>query len=96
MKTRSALITAALITAAAPVWGQAVGTAVGPVNSGVQSVSPIPDFSGIWSHPFFPGFEPPVSGPGSVVNKSRRRQVFGDNGRPLPATSNVLVGNGLS
>jgi hypothetical protein len=30
-----------------------------------------------------------------VVNKSRRRQVFGDDGRPLPATSNALVGNTL-
>jgi hypothetical protein len=97
MKTRSTLITAALLTAPAmPAWGQAVGPVVGPLNSsGVQSVSPIPDFSGIWSHPFFPGFEPPVSGPGPVVNKSRRRQVFGDDGRPLPATSNALVGNTL-
>jgi hypothetical protein len=38
--------------------GQAVATA-------------IPDFSGIWSHPSLPGFEPPVSGPGPVLNKSR-------------------------
>jgi hypothetical protein len=31
----------------------------------------IPDFSGIWAHPSIPGFEPPASGPGPVVNKSR-------------------------
>jgi hypothetical protein len=44
-------------------------------------------------HPFFPGVEPPTSGPAPVVNKSRARQVFGDDGRPLPATNNALVGN---
>jgi hypothetical protein len=75
MKSRSALITAALLAAPAmPAWGQAVAPAVGPLNnSGVQSVSPIPDFSGIWSHPFFPGFEPSVSGPGPVVNSGQIR-----------------------
>jgi hypothetical protein len=30
-----------------------------------------PDFSGLWGHPSWPGFEPPASGPGPVVNKSR-------------------------
>ncbi|HEX3486467.1 MAG TPA: hypothetical protein VHT51_15495 [Micropepsaceae bacterium] len=35
--------------------------------------APIPDFSGIWSHPFLTGFEPPASGPGPVTNRSRRR-----------------------
>src|SRR5271168_4913358 len=33
-----------------------------------------PDFSGIWAHPTIPGFEPPASGPGPVVNKSRTRE----------------------
>jgi hypothetical protein len=49
-----------------------------------HSAAPIPDFFGIWSHPSFPGFEPPASGPGPVVNKSRRPQVNFD-GRILPA-----------
>jgi hypothetical protein len=38
-----------------------------------QSTPSIPEFSGIWAHPFFPGFEPPASGPGPVLNKSRTR-----------------------
>jgi hypothetical protein len=59
-----------------------------------QSTASIPDFSGIWAHPYIPGFEPPASGAGPVLNKSRTRQVFGDDGRPLPATTNVLVSNG--
>jgi hypothetical protein len=59
-----------------------------------QSTASIPDFSGIWAHPYVPGFEPPASGAGPVVNKSRMRAIFGDDGRPLPATTNLLVSNG--
>jgi hypothetical protein len=36
-----------------------------------QGSASIPDFSGMWAHPSFPSFEPPASGPGPVVNKSR-------------------------
>jgi hypothetical protein len=36
-----------------------------------QGTASIPDFSGMWSHPFLPGFEPPTSGPGPVTNRSR-------------------------
>jgi hypothetical protein len=53
----------------------------------------IPDFSGIWSHPSFPGFEPPASGPGPVVNTMRRPQVAGVDGRTLPEVNDVLVSN---
>jgi hypothetical protein len=42
--------------------------------------------------PPFPGFEPPASGPGPVVNTSRRPQANFD-GRILPAGNNVLVSN---
>jgi len=52
-----------------------------------------PDFSGIWSHPSFPGFEPPSSGPGPVVNKSRRPQVADVDGKALPADTSILVSN---
>jgi len=95
MNTRSSVVAAALLTAAAvPASGQTAGPAGGPANGGAQGAASIPDFSGIWSHPYiYPGFEPPASGPGPVVNKSRARQVFGDDGRPLLATSNVLVSN---
>ena len=46
-----------------------------------QGAAP-PDFSGLWSHPYLPGFEPPASGPGPVTNRSRLR------GGPQPAVSN--------
>jgi hypothetical protein len=54
-----------------------------------------PDFSGVWGHPYVPAFEAPESGPMPVVNKSRRRQVFGVDGNPIapgadaPVTSNT-------
>jgi hypothetical protein len=51
----------------------------------------VPDFSGIWAHLSIPGFEPPLSGPGPVVNKSRIRQRFGIDGRPLQAANAPLV-----
>src|SRR5215467_414766 len=67
---------------------QTVTLAAGPANGGAS----IPDFSGIWSHPSFPGFEPPASGPGPVVNKSRQPQMNFD-GRVLPADNDILVSN---
>jgi hypothetical protein len=46
---------------------------------------------GFWSHLSLPGFEPPLAGPGPVVNKSRMRQVFDGNGRPLPPGSGAFA-----
>src|SRR3954470_72402 len=34
------------------------------------AAAPAPDFSGVWARPYV-GFEPPVSGPGPVLNRSR-------------------------
>ncbi len=64
------LAAAASVTGA---FGQAVTPAVGPTGSGAPNTASIPDFSGIWSHPYFPGFEPPASGPGPVTNRLRLR-----------------------
>src|SRR3954453_18470427 len=54
----------------------ALAQAVPPAGGIAQSA--IADFSGKWVHPYFPGFEPPASGPGPVVNKSRRRDGVGN------------------
>src|ERR1700682_2818396 len=78
--------------AASPVWGQDAARTAGPASSGARGAASIPDFSGIWSHPSFPGFEPPAAGARPGVNKSRRPQVNFD-GRVLPAGNNVLVSN---
>jgi hypothetical protein len=42
-------------------------------DSGTHSGASIPDFSGIWRHPWLPGYEPLASGPTSLKNLSRRR-----------------------
>src|ERR1700693_5891170 len=73
------------VAAATPAFGQTLDRTVAPAA--------IPDFSGIWSHPSFPGFEPPASGPGPVVNTSRRSQGADAEGVILPAGNRVLVSN---
>ena len=74
----------------------ALGQTVTPLASGSsesQAAVSLPDFSGIWSHPGFPGFEPLASGPTSVINTVRRPQTTDANGRILPPVNNLLVSN---
>jgi hypothetical protein len=101
------LMMALSAAAATPALGQDVAPAVGGANSTAQSGAFIPDFSGIWSHPSLPGFEPPPSGPGPVVNKSRERrgpqagrgnlaQLVGDYSNPIlkPEAAEVVRKDG--
>jgi hypothetical protein len=96
--------TAVSVTAAS---GQAVTPPAGPTGSDAQSAASIPDFSGIWSHPYWPGFEPPASGPGPVTNRSRLRggpqrgvgdprQFVGDYTNPIlkPQAAEVVKKHG--
>jgi len=54
----------------------------------------VPDFSGVWGHPYlFPSIEQPLSGPGPLLNTYRRKQVVDADGRPLPATPGVFPGD---
>ena len=59
-------------------------------SMGADKKSPVPDFSGVWAHPFLTGFEPPASGPGPVTNRMRRRdgvanfqRLVGDYTNPI-------------
>src|SRR5580658_3191347 len=74
MQRRYFLLLVTLTAAATPALAQTVAPAIGPVSK--QSAASAPDFSGFWSHLSLPGFEPPLAGPGPVVNKSRTRQLF--------------------
>jgi hypothetical protein len=58
--------------AAPPAFGQEAASAPAPAGGAARAAA-IPDFSGIWAHPYFPGFEPPATGPGPIVNRSRTR-----------------------
>ena len=79
MRLRTLLNAAVLsVVAAAPVFGQ---TASGDA---------VPDFSGIWAHPWLPGFEALASGPTALVNLSRtpegrsiQTRLVGDHNNPI-------------
>jgi hypothetical protein len=88
---------------ATSAWGQNAAPAIGLASSGRPSAASIPDFSGIWGHPYFPGFEPPASGPSPVTNKSRLpngasnpRQLVGDYSNPIlkPQAAEVVKRHG--
>src|SRR5215470_17036696 len=80
MKLRTILKAAALAAiAAAPQFGQA---APGGASK--------PDFSGIWAHPWLPGFEATASGPTALINLARTKegrsiqtQLVGDYKNPI-------------
>jgi len=97
------LVVALAAAVATPAFGQTAAPAAGPATSGTASTGPIPDFSGIWAHPFLPGFEPPRSGPGPVTNRSRRpdgrsnwNQLVGDYTNPIlkPEAADVVKKHG--
>ena len=104
VQRRDFLLLVALAAAAAtPAPGQTAAPAVGPANGGTQGAASIPDFSGVWAHPSWPGVEPPLSGPGPVVNKSRLRtgesngnQLVGDYTNPIlkPQAAEVVKTHG--
>jgi len=56
-----------------------------------QGTASIPDFSGIWSHLMFPGFEPPLSGPGPVTNRSRLPNGVGNVGQLVGDYTNPIL-----
>jgi hypothetical protein len=60
-----------------------------------QGTASLPDFSGAWGNPYLYGIEPPLSGPGPVVNKARRRLGFDVDGRRLPPATAPLVSSAI-
>jgi hypothetical protein len=67
------------VVAAAPAFGQAA-----------PGGGAVPDFSGIWAHPWLPGFEALPSGPTALVNLSRtpegrsiQTRLVGDDKNPI-------------
>jgi hypothetical protein len=86
---RNFLSLVAVVVATMPAWGQAA-----PLS--------VPDLSGIWAHLTWPDFEPPLSGPGPVTNRSRRAgagdnyQLVGDYTNPIlkPHAADVVKKHG--
>ncbi|HEY2229826.1 MAG TPA: hypothetical protein VGI22_19215 [Xanthobacteraceae bacterium] len=74
-----------------------------PVAGHPEGSASIPDLSGMWVHPYFPGIEPPASGPRPVFNRLHRpdgagsgREFVGDYTNPIlkPAAAAMVKRHG--
>src|SRR5438045_5497498 len=70
MQRNFLLLVAVATVAAMPAMAQ-TASAVRPAGNETERAAAIPDFAGVWTHPAFPWFEPPASGPGPITNLSR-------------------------
>ena len=70
MRRNFLLVLATTTAAAMPAAGQ-TPSAAGTAASTTHTAAPIPNFTRVWTHPVFPWFEPPASGPGPITNLSR-------------------------
>jgi hypothetical protein len=75
----------------ATAWAAALVCSSAFTQGRSQVTASLPDLSGLWGNPYLYGIEPPLSGPGPVVNKSRQRQNLDVDGRRLPAANAPLV-----
>src|SRR5207244_3170740 len=92
---REFLLFVAVATAAAmPAMAQPTSAAA-PAGSKTHSAASIPDFTRVWTHPAFPWFEPPASGPGPITNLSRwpEQRPAGLSGSAALPPSKVGVSN---
>jgi hypothetical protein len=103
MKMRRDFVSLVILaaTAVVPAGGEAAEPAIARA-SGTQNAAAIPDFSGTWAYQFCCGFQPPLSGPGPVANRSRRNdagsryQYVGDYTNPIlkPNAAEVVKKHG--
>src|ERR1700680_113209 len=94
-KQRDFLLLAMLAArAATPALGQDAAPAVGVASSATQSAASIPDFSRMWANSLGPGFPPPASGPGPVLNKARQRAAVDIYGQDISPAHAPLVSAG--
>jgi hypothetical protein len=88
---------------AAPPASAAPAASATPTSAPAASAAPVPDLSGTWAYLFCCGFQPPLSGPGPVANKSRRDgasdryQYVGDDTNPIlkAAAAEVVKRHGV-
>jgi len=59
-----------------------------------QSAASVPDMSRLWGNTLGPGFPPPASGPGPVLNKMRQKQAVDIYGRDINPANAPLVAQG--
>src|SRR5271155_3807984 len=94
-RQRDFLLLATLAAAAtAPALGQDAAPVASAASTTTQSAASAPDFSRLWSNTLGPGFSPPASGPGPVLNKARQRAVVDIVGKPLSSANAPIVSLG--
>ena len=89
---------ALLAAFAIPAFAQTVS----PLADSKEAAASAPDFSGMWVHPYFPGVEPPASGPGPIFNRLHRSngggagKFVGDYANPIlqPAAAAIVKKHG--
>jgi len=90
MNMQQGLVLLTTLVATTSTSPQTAAPSVGEAGSTRQDAPSVPDFSGIWAHPYLTGFEPPPAGPGPVLNRSRLpdgvanfNQLVGDYNNPI-------------
>jgi len=88
------LLASLAAAAAAPALGQNTAPAAGAASTAKQSAASIPDLSLLWANSLGPGFSPPASGPGPVLNKARARAAVDIYGKDIPPANAPIVSIG--
>ena len=92
MQRGNFLLWASLAAAAAtPALGRDAATAAAAASTARQSAASVPDLSRLWGNTLGPGFPPPASGPGPVVNKVRQRQAVDIYGKDISPANAPMV-----
>jgi hypothetical protein len=65
--------------------------ALSPVAISTERGASVADFSGMWVHPYFPGIEPPESGPGPVFNRLHRANGSANNNQWVGDYTNPIL-----
>ncbi len=92
MRRGNFLLLASLAAMAAPpALARDAAPTLRAASTATQSAASVPDFSRLWANSLGPGFSPPASGPGPVLNKARARAAVDIYGKPLnPATAPIV------
>ena len=88
------LLLAVAAAAATPALGQDATPGREAVKSAKPIAASIPDFSRMWANSLGPGFSPPASGPGPVLNKARRKAAVDIYGQPFGANAPIVSEGG--
>jgi hypothetical protein len=80
--------------AATPVLAQDAAPAAGAASTATQTAASVPDFSRLWANTLGPGFPPPASGPGPVLNTARQKAAVDIYGKDIDPANAPLVSAG--